>query len=176
MKTLVIYLLLLKATGTSFTGLASLPVVRHDFVVHRKLLSDRQLAASVAAGQATPGPLGLYVVGVGYFAGGIPGACAGCLALVTPAFLILPLLRFVATRASSPRVRSVVEALMLAAGGLIVSAIFPLARTALTGPVPVAIAAGSFLFLITARRDTLWVIAGSALAALGAKCAGFSRL
>ena len=34
MNLIVLYLLLLKATITSFSGLTSLPVVRNDFVVN----------------------------------------------------------------------------------------------------------------------------------------------
>ena len=86
MNALLLYLLLLKATGTSFSGLTSLPIVRHDLVEHYHVLTDRQLNAAVAAGRTAPGPNGLYVVSVGYFVAGIPGACAGCLAAMTPAF------------------------------------------------------------------------------------------
>ena len=41
MNVFLLYLLLLKATLTSFSGLASLPMVRDDFVVERHLLTDR---------------------------------------------------------------------------------------------------------------------------------------
>ena len=43
MNIVLLYLLLLKATATSFSGLTSLPVVRNDFVVQRQVLTDRQL-------------------------------------------------------------------------------------------------------------------------------------
>ena len=79
MNVLLLYLLLLKATLTSFSGLASLPMVRHDLVERYRVLTDRQLTAAVAAGQMGPGPMGLYVVSVGYSVDGIPGACAGWL-------------------------------------------------------------------------------------------------
>jgi chromate transporter len=172
MNAVILYFLLLKATATTFTGLASLPVVRDDLVVERKVLTDRQLAAAVAAGQTTPGPLGLYIVSVGYFVAGVPGACAGCLALLTPAFLILPLLKYLAGRAEGRRVRSAVQSLTLSAAGLIVAAAYPLAENALTGPLTAAIALASFLFLALTRRDTAWVIAGSALLGLVARIAG----
>ena len=42
-RSLIVYLLLLKATLTSFSGLASLPMVRNDFVVRYHVLTDRQL-------------------------------------------------------------------------------------------------------------------------------------
>jgi chromate transporter len=166
MNVFLLYLLLLKATLTSFSGLSSLPVVRHDMVERYHVLTDRQLNAAVATGHIAPGPNGLYVASVGYFVAGVPGAAAGCLAVMTPAFLIVPLLRYVGGRARNPRVRGATQAVSLAAAGLIVAAIAPLARGAITGPLAVAIAAGSFLFLVVTGRATLWVILAAALAGL----------
>ncbi|MBM3765947.1 MAG: chromate transporter, partial [Acidobacteria bacterium] len=44
MNLFLLYLLLLKATATTFTGGTSLPVIREDFVVERKLITDQQLS------------------------------------------------------------------------------------------------------------------------------------
>ena len=164
MSPVVVYLLLLKATITTFSGLSGLPIVRHDFVESRHVLTDRQLNAAVAAGHTAPGPNGLYVVAVGYFVAGVPGAVAGCLAVVTPAFLILVLLRYVGRRAEHPRVRGAVQAVTLAAVGLIVSAATPLARAALNGPVAWGIAVATFFFLVLTGKPTLWAVLGSAAA------------
>jgi chromate transporter len=166
MNIILLYLLLLKATVTSFSGLTSLPVVRNDFVVKRQIMTDRQLNAAVVAGRAVPGPNGLYVVSVGYFVGGFPGACAGWLAVVTPAFLIIPLLQYLGTRAERPAIRSAIHSLTLAAAGLIVSTTIPLARDVLTGPLSIGIACASFAFMAFIKRDTLWIIAGSAVIGL----------
>jgi len=172
MNVVLLYLLLLKATMTSFSGLTSLPVVRNDFVVHRQLLTDRELNAAVVAGRTVPGPNGLYIVSVGYFIGGVPGAIAGWLAMVSPAFVIIPLLRYVGARAERPAVRSAIQSLTLAAAGLIASSTIPLARDALHGPVSIAIAIGSFCFMSFTQRDTLWIIVGSALVGLVAGSIG----
>jgi chromate transporter len=169
MSLLLLYLLLLKATATSFSGLTSLPVVRHDLVENRRVLTDRQLNAAVAAGRTAPGPNGLYVVSVGYFVAGIPGAILGCLAVITPAFLIIPMLHYLGRRADRPAVKSAIQAVMLAAAGLVISATVPLAEDALTSPLAIAIALGSFLFLVLTRKDTIWVIVGSAVAGLAGK-------
>ncbi len=166
MNLLLLYLLLAKATLTSFSGLTSLPVVRHDLVEHYHVLTDRELNAAVAAGRTAPGPNGLYIVSVGYFVAGVPGGCAGCLAVMTPAFLIIPMLRYLGRRADREAVKSAIQAVLLAAAGLVVSATVPLARDALTSPLAVGIAAGSFLFLVLTKRATIWVIAGAAAAGL----------
>ena len=146
MSLLVLYLLLAKATLTSFSGVTSIPVIQHDLVQTHHVLTDRQLNAAVAAGQTAPGPNGLFVVSVGYFVGGVAGGCAGLVAMMTPAFLIIPVLRYLGRRADRPMVRSAIHALMFAAAGLLVSAIVPLARSALTGPFPSPLPSPAFGF------------------------------
>ncbi len=166
MNALFLYLLLLKATCTSFNGVAAIPVVRHDLVERYKVLTDRQLNAAVAAGRTAPGPNGLWMVSAGYFVAGVPGACAGWLAVVTPAFLMVAMLRYLGRRADRPAVKSAIQCVTLAAGGLVIDATIPLARDALGGPAPVAIAIASALALAFTRCATVWVILGAALAAL----------
>ena len=166
MNPVLVFLLLLKASATSFSGLTSMPVVRHDFVEMRHAMTDRQLNAAVVAGRTAPGPNGLYLVSVGYFVAGWPGACAGCAACLAPAFLIIPILHYLGRRAERPRVKSAIQAVTLAAAGLVIEATVPLARDALTGWIPVGIAVASFLFLVLTTRTTLWVMAGAALVGL----------
>lgn len=163
MSVLLLYFLFLKATVTSFNGPSSLPILREDLVVRRQILTDRQLNAAVVAGRCAPGPMGIYVVSVGYFIGGLPGAFAGWLAMITPAFLIVPLLRYVGNRAEHPRVRSTLQAVVIASAGLILSSAKPLAIDAITGPLPLGILIGSIVLLVTTRIETVWVIAGSAI-------------
>jgi chromate transporter len=172
MNLLLLYLLLLKATATSFSGLTSLPVVRHDMVEKYHVLTDRQLNAAVAAGRTAPGPNGLYIVSVGYFIAGTPGAMVGALAVMTPAFLIIPMMRYLGARANRPAVKSAIQAVMLAAAGLVIAAAVPLARDALVDPLSVLIALCSFLFLVLTKKDTIWVILGSAAAGLAGRLIG----
>ena len=166
MNAFVIYLLLLKATLTSFSGLASLPVVRHEFVVQRHLLTDRQLNTAVAVGRISPGPNGLYLVSVGYMAGGIEGACAGWCAIATPAFLIIGLLRLLGAVADHPRMERIVRAVTLAAAGLILATSISLARDALNSVFTISIAVVSVFLLIRFKLDPLLIMLGAAILAL----------
>jgi chromate transporter len=165
-KLVLLYLVLLKATATSFSGMSSLPVLRQDVVVRHALLTDRELNLAVTAGRSGPGPNGLYVVSVGYLIAGIPGAVAGWLAMITPAFLVVPLLRLVRRRADGPRLRGAIRASMVAGAGLLLAATLPLARGALTDPFLVAIAAGSFAAFALTRLESVWVIAAASVAGL----------
>ncbi len=163
MSAFVIYLLLLKATLTSFSGLTSLPVVRHDFVVQRHVLTDRQLNTAVAAGRISPGANGLYLVSVGYMAGGIGGACAGWCAIVTPAFLIIGLLQLIGAAAAHPKTERIVRAVTLAAAGLILATSISLARDALNSLFTIGIAVVSLFLLIRFKLDPLLIMLGAAL-------------
>jgi chromate transporter len=169
MNVFLLYLLLSKAVVTSFSGMASLPIVRQDFVVTRHILTDRQLNTAIVAGRTGPGPNGLYLVSVGYFAAGLPGAFAGLIALLTPAFLIIPLMSWVGEYANLPRIRGAIRAVILGSAGLLMAASIPLARDAATGPLAAAILAGSFLVLSFTRVETWWVMVGAAAVGLGAK-------
>ncbi|MFN7925244.1 MAG: chromate transporter [Bryobacteraceae bacterium] len=162
MSLITVYLLLLKATLTSFSGMTSLPLIRNDFVVERHAITDAQLNSAVAIARATPGPLGLYVVAVGYFAAGIPGAAAGCLAMITPAFLIILILRTIGRRAERDDVKRVIRGVILAAAGLVLSTMVPLAHDALASPLGILMALASFALLSFTRIDTVWVVLGSA--------------
>ncbi|MEO8099544.1 MAG: chromate transporter [Acidobacteriota bacterium] len=166
MNFFLLYFLLLKASLTSFSGLGSLPMIRQDFVVTRQALTDHQLNTAVVAGRTGPGPYGLYLVCVGYLAGGIPGAVAGLLALVTPAFLVIPLMLWLGKRADHPRVRDAIRGLLLAAAGLLLSAAMPLTQDAITGVFSIAVILVSFALLTFTKIDSAWLMAGAAVAGL----------
>ncbi|MEP7365256.1 MAG: chromate transporter [Acidobacteriota bacterium] len=166
MNPLLIYLLLVKATLTSFSGMGSLPIVREEFVVQRHVITDRQLSTAVAVGRAGPGPHGLYMVAIGYFVAGLPGAIAGSAALMTPSFLIVPLLLYLGRYRENTRVRGAIRGITIAAGSLVLSAVVPLAQDAWTGIVPIAVSALSFAALMLTKLDTFWIVAFGAIAGI----------
>jgi chromate transporter len=166
MNPFLLYLLLLKATLTSFSGLSSLPVVRNDLVAKRAVITDRQLNTAVAIARVSPGPFGLYLVPIGYYAGGWPGAVAGFGAMLTPAFLILVFLRYFARRALDPRALAAIRAVTHASAGLVLAAILPLARDALTTPPQVILAVAVTGVLLGSDWDTAWTVLAGALCGL----------
>ena len=131
MNVILVYFLLLKATVTSFAGMGSLPQIQQDFVDTYHLVSADDLSEAVLVGRATPGPMGAYVVAVGYLAAGPLGAVAGWLALITPAFAALPLLATVERWLHVPRVRALVDAVIIAGATLLIPSGVALARDAI---------------------------------------------
>lgn len=162
MNVFLLYLVLLKAIITTFSGLASVPIVRNDLVLHRHVLTDRELNTSLAITRTTPGPMGLYVVSVGYFVDGPPGAVAGWLAMITPALLMIPLLEFVRRKAEHPRFKAALRSVVFASAGLLLWVTVPLARDALHGYLTIVIALLAFALAITKKVDSLWIVLSAA--------------
>lgn len=169
MNLFLLYLLMLKASLTSFTGMGTLPMVRNDLVVEHHAITDRQLNTAVVAGRIGPGPYGIYLVCVGEAAAGFPGACAAFLALITPAFLVLPLLQWVGKRADRPAVKGAIQGVMAASSGLLLASSVPLAQDAIHGPLTLVLVIGSFLILSFTRVQAAWLVAGAAAIGLAAK-------
>lgn len=157
MNMYVLYLLLLRATVTSFSGFASVPVVREDLVVHRHVLSDEQLNTALAISQASPGPLGLYVVIVGYFVGGLVGGIVGIAALATPAILAIPILR-ASMRGRTELVQRASRGIVVASSVLMLSAGVRLLPAALPSVPYLVIAVTVFAALAIGRASPLSVV------------------
>ena len=168
MNALVLFFYLLKATVTTFSGLASLPVLRQDLVLHHHVITDQQLNTAIVVTRTTPGPVGLYVVSVWYFADGVPGAIAGWLAMIAPALLIIPLIHFIGRHATHPRLRSMLQGVVLASAGLLWVASLPLARETVRDPLTIFILVVSVVLLVLRKLDSLWIILGAAALELGA--------
>jgi chromate transporter len=169
LNVILLYLLLLKGRATAFAGLASLPVIHDTLVTQYRVLTDDQLNQAVVITRSTPGPVGLYIVSVGYFVAGVPGAIAGWLAMITPALLIIPLVHFAGRHSEHPRIKGVLQTVVIASAGLLLAASIPLAHDALTDWVTILIAAVSLILLLVTEIDTLWIILGAAVVSLSAQ-------
>ena len=130
MSLLLLYALLLKASLTSFSGVGALPQIRQDLVVTHRVMTDDDLSRAVLFGRSSPGPVGLYIVSVGYTVRGVPGAVAGWLALASPAFLAIPVLALLRRWLHLTRVRSALDAVIIASATLLVPSAVVLARDA----------------------------------------------
>ena len=157
MTLLVLYLTLLKATALSFSGFASVPVLREDLVVARGVLTDEQLNSAIAISQASPGPLGLYLVAVGYFVAGFAGAIAGALALASPAFLAVPI-AWIVRRGSDRYLRRAYSAIVIGSCALMLTTALQLAPAAVPSGGLVLLAAASFLLLTRTALPPIVVI------------------
>src|SRR5918911_4506219 len=92
MDLLSFFLTCLKVSLITFGGSAPLPLLRQDLVAQRGILQDEDFASALAIGLITPGPNGLFVIPIGYFVAGVPGALAATAALCLVATSVLILL------------------------------------------------------------------------------------
>jgi chromate transporter len=161
-----LYFLLLRATLMSFSGFASVPLVREDLVIQRGVLTDVELNNAIAVSQVSPGPLGAYIVVVGYFVGGVPGAIAGALALATPALLAIPI-AWLVRQGGAARIRGACDGIVIVSCVLMLSAAIGLAPEAAPTPPLVVISIAGFVVLTTTRLPPIAVIvAGACIASL----------
>lgn len=77
----------LKAGALVFgTGFAILPVLRNDFVVDLKWISEAEFLNALAFGQMTPGPVVITTTYIGYKILGISGATLATIGVFAPCF------------------------------------------------------------------------------------------
>ncbi|MFN0107160.1 MAG: chromate transporter [Bryobacteraceae bacterium] len=176
MTLLTLYLLFLKATITAFSGGTTLPSVRQDFVVQRHIISDAQLSSAVAISRMGPGPNGAFVVCVGHYIAGPAGAAAGYLAMITPAWIAILILRLLAGRTDHPRWRGAIQGLTAAAAGLMLANSWPIAQHAITSWFPALLSLLALAAFLSRKIETVWVLAGAGLLAILGALAGIEML
>ena len=117
------------ASLLGFGGLGSLPVLRGQLSA-AGLMPDQLLLSSLAVGNISPGPNGLYLIAVGYFVDGYWGAAAATVALLLPPLLVLLLDKLRASLIHLRRFRSALRSLGLAVVALLATSSGSLAWTA----------------------------------------------
>ena len=162
-KLAILYWVLLQSMLSSFTGLSSLPVIRHEIVVDRHWIDDRELNAAVMIGRSTPGPMGVYVVCVGYFVAGYAGAVVGALAMATPALLIVLLFRLFGNRIEDPRMKSAIRFVVLGGSAYSAAALYGMSRNALTSWWTIGLSLVAGALLLQGKLPTIWILLGAGL-------------
>lgn len=158
MSAIELFELLVRAVTLSFSGFGSVPMVQEELVRHGSLTPE-QLSTAIAISQVTPGPLGLYVVSVGYFARGISGAVIGMFALGLPSLLSVWIEQAMAL-GSAERLQRVAAAIIIAAAMLLIVTGVSFSRTVVTTPLAFALAMVGTVLIATGRLAPIWVVLG----------------
>lgn len=82
------FLLFLKASLFSTGGFSNLPSLHQD-LISNGWATDVEFGQSIAIGQISPGPNGLWVISLGYLTYGFLGATLALIAITLPAFFVL---------------------------------------------------------------------------------------
>ena len=135
------------------SGLAIVPFLHGGVVAEHRWLTERQFLDAVAVALITPGPVVITVAFIGYLVAGVLGATAAAAGVFAPVYVLTLLLAPRYERLKSDRrVRAFVDGVTAAATGAIAGAAYVLGRRAIYDLTTVAIAAGTLLLLLRARR------------------------
>jgi len=148
--------LLIRSVTLSFSGFGSVPVVQEE-LVRQGWLSAEQLSSAIAISQVTPGPLGLYVVSVGYFVNGISGAASGMVALGLPSLLSVWVEKVMAL-GSADTIKKVAAAIIIAAAMLLIVTGIRSSLTVATTPLALGLAMSGTVLTATNRLAPIWVV------------------
>lgn len=157
---LLYFLFFLKASLFSTGGFSNLPSLHEDLITSN-WANDAEFGQSIAIGQISPGPNGLWVISLGYLTYGYLGALLALIAITLPAFLVL-LISAGYHRIEHQRwVRGFMRGISLAVVGILLTVVWTIEHQPgadIKGPL---IALGAF-GLALSRKVNLLVILGLA--------------
>ena len=159
---LVYFWLAFKAALLSTGGNGSIPLFHHDLTV-RGWVTDKQLAESLAIGQISPGPSGLWIISLGYLVDGLRGSILSLIAITLPPLLVLVINSFYQRVGGHPAMQGFVRGLSLAVVGIFTVVLLGIMSTAGWNTTNVLIALGALALGATRRVPVIGVLALAAL-------------
>jgi chromate transporter len=162
MNPLALFWIMLKGSVLSTSGMGNLPIVHQD-LLGRGWATDRQFAESLAVGQISPGPTGLWVISLGYFIDGLRGAALTLLAIALPPLLVLLLIRFYGRFDNHPATQGFIRGLGLAVAGIFVAVLGGIMNNAGWTPTNLMITLGTIGVAATRRVPVLLMLVMAAL-------------
>ena len=150
MSLVLYFFTLLKSLLFSSGGYGPLPSLHTDFLA-RGWATEQTFTESLAIGQITPGPNGLWVLCLCYLTAGIPGAVLGCVALVLPPLLILVVVRFYGRYADRPATQGFLDGVVLVISTFSVLVVFQIFVENGIEPLTVAIAIASAVLALSRK-------------------------
>ena len=162
---LVFFWLMFKAALVSTSGTGNLPIVHQDLLA-RGWATDRQFAESLAIGQISPGPSGLWVISLGYLVDGPRGAALTLLAISLPPLLVLLIHGLYSRYGEHPATQGFVRGLSLAVAGIFLVVLTNIMNSAGWTLTNGLIVLGAIALGATRRVPVLLVLSLAALAGI----------
>ncbi len=153
---LLYFLLFLKASLFSSGGFSNLPSLHQDLIANGWAV-DADFGESIAIGQISPGPNGLWAICLGYLTYGYVGATLALVAITLPALLVL-VISSVYNRIQQQRwVEGLMRGISLAVLGILLTVVWTIIRQPIVDWHGWLIAAAAF-GLAFSRKVNLFVI------------------
>jgi chromate transporter len=149
---------MLKASLLSTSGLGNLPQL-HDDLTGGGWATEQEFAESLAVGQITPGPSGLWVISLGYLVDGPRGALVAAVAISIPPLAVLLLARIYRRVGHHPATQGFVRGLSLAVNGVFLVVLAGLFGANGVDPVAISIVLGSVALGLARRVPVIVTLA-----------------
>lgn len=154
---LLYFFLFLKASLFSSGGLTNLPSLHQDLLVEG-WAGEADFGQSLAIGQISPGPNGLWVISLGYLTYGLLGAVLALVAITIPPFLVLPIAAIYDRIAKLGWVSAVMRGISLAVIGIMISVSWTILTRSNLDWRSVMIAVGACGLMLTNRVNLLVIL------------------
>jgi chromate transporter len=151
-------LLFLKASLFSTGGFSNLPSLHQDLLA-RRWANEVDFSQSIAIGQISPGPNGLWVICLGYFTYGVLGACCALLAITVPPLLVLVVARSYRYIERWPRSQGIMRGVSVAVIGLLLTVIWTILHQPIVDWKGWLIAMGAFGLALSRKLNVVMILA-----------------
>ncbi|NJN17016.1 MAG: chromate transporter [Oscillochloris sp.] len=165
MNPLIFFLLMLRSSFFSTSGLGNLPQL-YDDLISRDWATEQTFAEALAVGQISPGPSGLWVISLGYLLDGPRGVLLATLAIVIPPAGVLVLDRIYRRIGGHPAMEGFVRGLSLAVVGVFLVTLGDLLQNSGIAASTLLIAACSYGLAISGRVPVIVILALAAAAGI----------
>jgi chromate transporter len=160
---LALFWVMFRAALLSTSGTGNLPIIHQD-LLSRGWATEHQFAESLAIGQISPGPSGLWVISLGYLVDGVRGAALTLVAIALPPLVVLLLVHGLYRRfGNHPATQAFVRGLGLAVAGIFLVVLTRIMYNAGWTSISVMIMLGAVVLGATRRVPVLIVLVLAAL-------------
>jgi len=159
----LIYLLLfLKASLFSTGGFSNLPSLHQDLLANG-WAAESDFGKSIAIGQISPGPNGLWVISLGYLTYGYLGALLALIAITLPPCLVLVIAGIYSRLENQRWVTGVMRGISLAVVGVLLTVCYAILDRPGVDWKSLLIAAGAFGLAASKRVNIMIILALAAI-------------
>src|SRR5215471_11457176 len=154
---LIYFLLFLKASLFSTGGFSNLPSLHQDLLANG-WAQESDFGQSIAIGQISPGPNGLWVICLGYLTYGYLGALLALVAVILPALLVLIVSAGYARIERQVWVQGAMQGVSLAVVGILLTVVWTILRQPGVDWKGLLIALGAFGLALSRKVNVLLIL------------------
>ncbi|HLV98042.1 MAG TPA: chromate transporter [Ktedonobacterales bacterium] len=155
---IIYFLLFLKASLFSTGGFSNLPSLHQDLIAN-DWAQEADFGQSIAIGQISPGPNGLWVISLGYFTYGYLGALLALIAIILPALLVLAVSAGYARIERQAWVQGAMQGVSLAVVGILLTVVWTILHQPGVDWRGLLIALGAFGLALSRKVNVLLILA-----------------